>query len=226
MSPVVLASSRCTMPCRSAAPLVAIVWPAASRPCSTVGPVQPGVGCAATPGGLSTTMMSSSSYTMTRPGTGSGAAGAGAARRQRHVQPLAGRHPVRLGRRPAADQHRARRRSARPPWPGTARTSGPAPRPGARRPARRERAPGAGPPGSCRCRRPLRPPVPRRGLLGPGAGAAARRADPRRTLPAAWSRRSCVPRAASRTASTPPHTIAESARLNTGQCGTWIQSTT
>ena len=44
ISPEVLASSRCTMPWRSAAPLVAIVWPAASSPCSTVGPVQPGVG--------------------------------------------------------------------------------------------------------------------------------------------------------------------------------------
>ena len=37
-------SSRCTMPCRSAAPLVAMVYPAASSPPSTVGPVQPGRG--------------------------------------------------------------------------------------------------------------------------------------------------------------------------------------
>src|SRR5258708_190045 len=72
MSPEVLASSRCTTPWRSAAPPVAIEWPAASRPCSTVGPFQPGVGWAATPGGLSTTTMSASSYTTSRPGTGSG----------------------------------------------------------------------------------------------------------------------------------------------------------
>src|SRR5690606_28189112 len=36
----------------------------------------------------------------------------------------------------------------------------------------------------------------------------------------------CRPRAASRTARTPPQTIDESARLNTGKFGTWIQSTT
>ena len=36
----------------------------------------------------------------------------------------------------------------------------------------------------------------------------------------------CMPRIASSTASTPPQTIDESARLNTGQCGSQIQSTT
>src|SRR5690242_2080377 len=54
----------------------------AASPPTTVGPVQPGLGCAATPTGLSTTTMSSSLYTTTRPATGSGttagaAAGAG-----------------------------------------------------------------------------------------------------------------------------------------------------
>src|SRR5579862_6561300 len=78
MVPVVFASRRCTMPWRSAAPLVATVCPAASRPPMTVGPVQPGVGCAATPRGLSTTMMSSSSYRTIRPATGrDGSAGRG-----------------------------------------------------------------------------------------------------------------------------------------------------
>ena len=37
-TPVVFASRRCTMPWRSAAPLVATVWPAAIRPPMTVGP--------------------------------------------------------------------------------------------------------------------------------------------------------------------------------------------
>ena len=66
--PVVLASSRCTMPCRSAAPLVAVVCPAASRPCMhrRAGPARCRVGGHAR-SGLSTTMMSSSSYTMARP---------------------------------------------------------------------------------------------------------------------------------------------------------------
>jgi hypothetical protein len=36
----------------------------------------------------------------------------------------------------------------------------------------------------------------------------------------------CSPLVASSTAITPPQTIAESARLNTGQCGSSIQSTT
>jgi hypothetical protein len=36
----------------------------------------------------------------------------------------------------------------------------------------------------------------------------------------------CSPRAASSTARIPPQTIDESATLNTGQCGSWIQSTT
>src|SRR5438270_1217077 len=69
INPVVPTSSRCTTPCRSAAPPVAIVSPIAARPPVTVGPVQPGLGCAATPTGLSTTTMSSSRYTMTMPST-------------------------------------------------------------------------------------------------------------------------------------------------------------
>src|ERR1700729_1756899 len=72
MTPVVFASRRCTMPWRSAAPLVATVYPAAARPPITVGPDQPGVGCAATPRGLSTTMMSSSSYRTVSPATARG----------------------------------------------------------------------------------------------------------------------------------------------------------
>src|SRR5204863_1847325 len=41
-------------------------------PPSTVGPDQPGLGWAATPGGLSTTAMSSSSCSTTSPSTGTG----------------------------------------------------------------------------------------------------------------------------------------------------------
>src|SRR5437762_14356053 len=67
--PVVPTSSRCTTPWRSAAPLVATVCPIAASPPVTVGPVQPGLGCAATPTGLSTTTMSSSLYTMVMPST-------------------------------------------------------------------------------------------------------------------------------------------------------------
>src|SRR3954452_7924220 len=66
ISPDVPTSSRCTMPLRSAAPLVEMVNPAPARWPITVGPVQPGDGCAATPTGLSTTMISSSSYTIRR----------------------------------------------------------------------------------------------------------------------------------------------------------------
>ena len=61
ISPDVPTSSRCTIPCRSAAPLVATRWPAAASPPVTVGPSQPGLGCAATPTGLSTTSRSASS---------------------------------------------------------------------------------------------------------------------------------------------------------------------
>src|SRR5436189_1688961 len=72
INPVVPTSRRCTTPCRSAAPEVATVCPIAASPPVTVGPVQPGLACAATPTGLSTTTMSSSRYTMRRPSTGSG----------------------------------------------------------------------------------------------------------------------------------------------------------
>src|SRR4051812_37170601 len=71
MSPEVPTSSRCTIPCRSAAPDVEMRYPAATRAPTTVGPLHPGDGCAATPTGLSMTTTSSSSYTMTMPGTGS-----------------------------------------------------------------------------------------------------------------------------------------------------------
>ena len=70
-----------------------------------------------------------------------------AARGQRHVQPLPGRHPVRLGRRAPGRPAPARRRSGRPPPHGTARTCAPARRRGARRPALPGRPPGAGPRG-------------------------------------------------------------------------------
>ena len=61
-------SRRCTTPCRSAAPVVAMRKPPAARAPSTVGPSQPTEGCAATPEGLSTTTMSSSSYTIAEVG--------------------------------------------------------------------------------------------------------------------------------------------------------------
>src|SRR5689334_19333078 len=78
ISPVVPTSSRCTTPCRSAAPLVDTRWPSAATPPMTVGPLQPGLGCAATPTGLSTTTMSSSLYTMDSPATASGVVDGGA----------------------------------------------------------------------------------------------------------------------------------------------------
>src|SRR5699024_1017598 len=71
MSPLVPMSSREPIPCRSLAPLVVIRYPAALSPPRTVGPVQPTLGCAATPTGLSTTTMSSSSWMIRIPGTGS-----------------------------------------------------------------------------------------------------------------------------------------------------------
>src|SRR6478672_1222855 len=71
MSPLVPTSSRDTMPCRSLAPLVAMRYPAAARPPTTVGPVHPTLGWAATPTGLSTTTMSLSSWMIVIPGTGS-----------------------------------------------------------------------------------------------------------------------------------------------------------
>ena len=114
------------MPCRSAAPLVDTRCPAPSRPPITVGPVQPGVGCAATPRGLSTTTMSSSSYTMPMPGTGSAVTGAAGARRrrQRHRQLRAGHDPVGLDRRPAVDEHVAGRDQLGRAGPGEAEHPG------------------------------------------------------------------------------------------------------
>ena len=49
------------MPCRSGTPEVEIRKPAPARCPSTDGPLQPTLGCAATPTGLSITTMSSSS---------------------------------------------------------------------------------------------------------------------------------------------------------------------
>src|SRR3954462_3178182 len=103
------------MPCRSAAPLVATFWPIAARPPITVGPSQPGLGWAATPTGLSTTTMSSSSYRTVSPATGprptrAPGAGRGRARspgRRRHPapQPAAAGQPVPLAAPPAVDDH-------------------------------------------------------------------------------------------------------------------------
>src|SRR6476619_3362394 len=59
------------MPCRSGTPEVEILKPAAARPPTTVGPVHPTLGWAATPTGLSTTTVSLSSWMIVIPGTGS-----------------------------------------------------------------------------------------------------------------------------------------------------------
>ena len=153
---------------------------------------------------------------MASPGTGSGArAGAVGGGGQRHLQPLAGGHPVRLGRGPPGDQDVAAGDQVRRGGRGTGRTCGPAPRRAARRPALRERPPGAG-------RRRSRLAVPR-----PGPAGRLRRGV-LRCCPAGplWCRPAGFPRAASSTARTPPHTMHESATLKTGQCGSWIQSTT
>ena len=58
------------MPWRSGAPLVEIMKPAALSAPTTVGPVHPGLGCAAQPTGLLITTMSSSSYTISNPSIG------------------------------------------------------------------------------------------------------------------------------------------------------------
>src|SRR6478609_3641319 len=70
MSPEVPTSSRLTTPWRSGAPEVEMRYPAAARPDTTSGPLHPTLGWAATPTGLSTTTMSSSSWTIDMPGTG------------------------------------------------------------------------------------------------------------------------------------------------------------
>src|SRR4051794_15560357 len=74
MRPLVPTSRRWTTPWRSSAPLVETRCPAAARPPITVGPSQLPEGCAATPTGLSTTMMLSSSCTTRSPSTTSGGA--------------------------------------------------------------------------------------------------------------------------------------------------------
>ena len=96
-----------------------VARPPASPP-TTVGPSQPGLGCAATPTGLSTTTMSSSSCTTRRPATSSRSAAVG---------PAAGRRRRRAGR-PRASCRRAAARTCRP----ARRPAGP------RRPAARSAA--------------------------------------------------------------------------------------
>ena len=92
------------MPCRSAAPLVEIRKPAATRCPTTVGPVQPGLGCTATPTGLSMTTMASSSWTILMPSTISGTTATGStAAGMRDVEHRAGLDPVGLGRRLPVD---------------------------------------------------------------------------------------------------------------------------
>ena len=65
------------MPCRSEAPLVAMRKPAAARCPTTVGPFQPGLGCTATPTGLSMTTSASSSWMILMPSTISGTTATG-----------------------------------------------------------------------------------------------------------------------------------------------------
>src|SRR4051812_21626621 len=72
ITPEVPTSSRCTIPWRSDAPLVAILNPAAARWPTTVGPVQPGEGCTATPTGLLITTIDGSSWMIWIPSTSSG----------------------------------------------------------------------------------------------------------------------------------------------------------
>ena len=105
ISPEVPTSSRWTMPWRSGTPEVEIRKPAATRCPSTVGPLQPTLGWAATPTGLSTTTMSSSSYTIVRPGAviGCTTADRGSDSVTSSIAPDA--DPVGLGRNCAVQQH-------------------------------------------------------------------------------------------------------------------------
>ena len=100
------------MPCRSEAPLVAIRNPPPARWPTTVGPVQPGEGCTATPTGLSITTIESSSWMIWIPSTISGTTSSGSARPgmvtssvvpgvtrslladRRHRRPGRGRRPI------------------------------------------------------------------------------------------------------------------------------------
>ena len=77
ITPDVPTSSRCTIPCRSEAPLVAILNPAAARCPTTVGPVQPGDGCTATPTGLLITTIDGSSWMIWMPSTSGGTTASG-----------------------------------------------------------------------------------------------------------------------------------------------------
>ena len=102
----------------------------------TVGPVQPGLGWTATPTGLSTTTIASSSCTILMPSTISGTTATGSTRRgcRRRASP-----PARPGRTwPAARRRRGpgRHRPARRPGSGRSRTSARARRRGAPRPGR------------------------------------------------------------------------------------------
>ena len=71
MTPDVPTSRRWTMPCRSVGPSEATLYPAARSPPMTVGPSQPTLGCAATPTGLCTQMISASLYKTSMPSTSS-----------------------------------------------------------------------------------------------------------------------------------------------------------
>ena len=114
--------------------------PSRPGPAMTVGPVQPGLGCAATPTGLSTTTTSSSSCSTTRPSTGSRRGGSACGSGMRDLEQ---RPAVHLG---AARRLRRRRRvtlagvdelggggtrearaAARSRRPGAARPARPAP---------------------------------------------------------------------------------------------------
>ena len=99
ITPDVPTSSRCTIPCRSEAPPVAIRNPAPARCPTTVGPRQPGEGCTATPTGLSITTMESSSWMILIPSTISGTTSSGSAsHRDADLEQRAVLDPVALGR--------------------------------------------------------------------------------------------------------------------------------
>ena len=111
ITPDVPTSSRCTIPCRSEAPLVAIRNPAPARWPTTVGPRQPGEGWTATPTGLSITTMASSSWMIPMPSTTSGTHRERVGlRRDRHLEHGAGQHPVALADAGAVDGDEVARR--------------------------------------------------------------------------------------------------------------------
>ena len=190
-------------------------YPAAARPPITVVPVQPGLGWAATPTGLTITTMSSSSWTISMPSTGSATicTGAGGLRASR---PPARRRraPARTCRPPHRRPGPCRRRPARRPWCGRNRTSGRWRRRHARLPGRRVRAGCGSRECVLTCRVCLAPGLPRR-PVGPVDGQSLC------TVPSG-SR----PLKERSTIRMPPQTIAESARLKTAKCAGAMKSTT